>query len=661
LFAACATAALLVALAAPQRAAAEPETMTPDEIVALAQTGVGFSYWWGGACWTTAAGAARGSCVGSCPDCTHSGSWGADCSGFVGKVWQVPGPVALETCSHPYSTASFRWNTYHWNPVDWSRAGRADAFVYRNASNSGGHVFLYESGDPWGSVWAYECRSCSEGCVHNLRTVSTTYIAIRRNRLEGGGSVNPGPTGTLQGVVFEDRGQGTADMSVRLPGAQVAVVAGAAEPVPPVTAAEGNAAWSFQLPAGSYTVRATAAGHAAAERTCTVTAGAATWCSIGLAANCVANCAGRECGPDPVCGSDCGACAAGQTCGPDGRCGCEPDCAGRECGPDPQCGASCGTCTAGQVCGPDGRCGCQPDCAGRACGPDPQCGTSCGACAAGETCRPDGTCVTCVADCRGRECGLDPVCGTVSCGACPDGWACDAAGLCACTPNCLARECGLDPICGTSCGTCPAGQTCDTLEGSCSVPDPPDPCAAACDAVECGPMAACGVWCGRCPDAAVCTQGRCAALPDDAGKLHGRVTRASDGATRPEVVVNVEGQPATETGPDGRYELVIVPGTFTVEAAEDGLSGRATCTVVAGRPTACDLVLAAAADEDVSGGGGGGAVDAGDDGDAGDGGGCAAGGPGPAPLLLLALCLLLPAVRTRLRLQRAPGAGRRAR
>jgi hypothetical protein len=63
---------------------------------------------------------------------------------------------------------------------------------------------------------------------------------------------------------------------------------------------------------------------------------------------CVPDCAGRECGMDPVCGTSCGACASGKTCSAAGRCmamPCVPDCGMRECGSDPVCGTkSCGVC-----------------------------------------------------------------------------------------------------------------------------------------------------------------------------------------------------------------------------------------------------------------------------------------------------------------------------
>jgi len=167
-----------------------PAAMTRDEIICLAQSGVGFSYWWGHGAWC-ASGCARdrscgaGSCSGSCPDCTHSGSYGADCSGFVAKVWQVPSPINLSTDSHPYSTQDFRCSEIHWTQISKNNIQKADALVYRSGGcpGSSGHVMIYESGDPWGSSWTYEARGCSYGIVHNNRTVSSEYVAIRRNNL----------------------------------------------------------------------------------------------------------------------------------------------------------------------------------------------------------------------------------------------------------------------------------------------------------------------------------------------------------------------------------------------------------------------------------------------------------------------------------------------
>jgi hypothetical protein len=58
-----------------------------------------------------------------------------------------------------------------------------DAMVYRNAANDGGHIFLYDTGDPWGSMWAYECKGCSSGCLHGIRSAGSAYVAIRRHSI----------------------------------------------------------------------------------------------------------------------------------------------------------------------------------------------------------------------------------------------------------------------------------------------------------------------------------------------------------------------------------------------------------------------------------------------------------------------------------------------
>jgi hypothetical protein len=151
-------------------------TTPVDTAIERAKSGVGFSYHWGGGCW--APGESHGACYGSCPNCSHSGEWGADCSGFVAKVWQVPGPSATSSCSHPYSTWNFDNTHDHWYDVSRANVKRGDAFVYNSGGE--GHIWLYDSGDPWGNAWAYECKGCSYGCVHDLRPVYSIYKPIRR-------------------------------------------------------------------------------------------------------------------------------------------------------------------------------------------------------------------------------------------------------------------------------------------------------------------------------------------------------------------------------------------------------------------------------------------------------------------------------------------------
>ncbi len=135
-----------------------------------------------------------------------------------------------------------------------------------------------------------------------------------------------------------------------------------------------------------------------------------------------------------------------------GTCGaCVPDCAGRECGMDPVCYTSCGTCDpTTEICDASGTCACVPACLGRECGPDPSCGTPCGSCTSPDVCNSAGQCVSsCTPDCTGRECGADPVCGT-SCGTCTSPETCNASGVCVggCTPT--AEVCnGLDDDCSS--------------------------------------------------------------------------------------------------------------------------------------------------------------------------------------------------------------------
>ncbi len=149
--------------------------------MARAASAVGFSYWWGHGRFRSGGPTGNaGSCSGSCPSCSHSGSYGGDCSGLVAKVWQVPSSNNnLSKDSHPYSTANFVKSSSQWKIVSRSSVKKADALVYRK--NGAGHIFVHSKGDGWGSMYAYECKGCSAGCVKGYRTASSAYKAIRRN------------------------------------------------------------------------------------------------------------------------------------------------------------------------------------------------------------------------------------------------------------------------------------------------------------------------------------------------------------------------------------------------------------------------------------------------------------------------------------------------
>ena len=147
--------------------------------IARASAAMGFSYYWGGGAWLEAGPSAstKGSCSGSCPSCSHSGKYGADCSGLVAKAWQY-GDKNLGTNSHPYSTVDLNGSSSKWSTVSKGSLVKGDALVY-NASGHG-HTVIWEKGDGWGSSTVYECKGCSYGCVHDTRTFGTTYKGIRR-------------------------------------------------------------------------------------------------------------------------------------------------------------------------------------------------------------------------------------------------------------------------------------------------------------------------------------------------------------------------------------------------------------------------------------------------------------------------------------------------
>jgi hypothetical protein len=288
------------------------------------------------------------------------------------------------------------------------------------------------------------------------------------------------------------------------------------------------------------------------------TCGVGKVCWMGSCCPHMANCAGRECGPDG-CGGECGAgqpCAAGSGC-VDGLCtpgACTTDCKLKQCGDD-GCGGKCGDCPAGWECSL-GKCQCKPDCAGKLCGHN-GCWGSCGTCLKNFQCEA-GQCV-CDPECVGRQCGQDG-CGG-SCGTCAAGFACDK-GKCICQPQCDGKLCGPDG-CGATCGTCPASQFCSP-DGQCADAPPgcapsADPgcdgcaceacvceslaeccqvswelscvaiCSISCGGCGCQPQCAgkscgpngCGSVCGSCGAGNVCVDGTCVCLPSCTGKVCG--------------------------------------------------------------------------------------------------------------------------------------------
>lgn len=187
-----------------QGALATTPEMTRAEIVALAQSGVGYSYWWGGGRWDPAQKKHPGKCSGSCPSCNHwahpSGGpeYGADCSGYVGQVWQVPTRAAPTVNRHPYTTYNFRHQEPHWYKIKRSELEQGDALVYN--SGGAGHVMLFDKWSSGGKAVVYECAGCSIGCVHRARSVGSAYVAIRRRNVDDAPPPNQAPRGHLDTV-----------------------------------------------------------------------------------------------------------------------------------------------------------------------------------------------------------------------------------------------------------------------------------------------------------------------------------------------------------------------------------------------------------------------------------------------------------------------------
>ncbi|MEM6732800.1 MAG: hypothetical protein AAF658_14675, partial [Myxococcota bacterium] len=170
-----------------------------------------------------------------------------------------------------------------------------------------------------------------------------------------------------------------------------------------------------------------------------------------ITVTCIPDCDAKQCGDDG-CGGTCGACGIDEFCSLEQLCqtvgdSCpeQADCSGRACGPDPVCGTSCGTCDdeANAVCTLSAQCGCEPfdSCSAALAAANVECGVvpdgcggsiDCGGvCAAPESCggagvvnacgdgNPLDACFTCDGACG----AVDDNCGNVlDCGPCEVGF-----------------------------------------------------------------------------------------------------------------------------------------------------------------------------------------------------------------------------------------------
>ncbi len=180
----------LVVLGISSVSQAAPPAEPAEAIVCRGTSAEGFSYEWGGECWCSTGcdpdltSCSPGVCTpnpgfSGCPDCTHSGTYGADCSGFVSKAWQVPDPQPTDACDVTrYVAASFTSDHSYWNVVPMTSLQPADAVA------SSSHVILvigYE--DSYGEHEVVEAAGCTPGIIRHSRTFSSSYSGARRINL----------------------------------------------------------------------------------------------------------------------------------------------------------------------------------------------------------------------------------------------------------------------------------------------------------------------------------------------------------------------------------------------------------------------------------------------------------------------------------------------
>lgn len=148
-------------------------TMTRSEIVARAETALGFMYTWGKESWA--------------PN-TGTGS-GTDCSGLVLKCWEVPRTMLYQeedgenaAISPRYTSYDFYHCTGPWAPLS-SRLElkEGDALAYNNGSS--GHVVIYAGGDVWNSPIIYEAPGTGRALRRASVYLSSSYLPRRRAAL----------------------------------------------------------------------------------------------------------------------------------------------------------------------------------------------------------------------------------------------------------------------------------------------------------------------------------------------------------------------------------------------------------------------------------------------------------------------------------------------
>ncbi len=148
-----------------------------EEILSRARGALGYSYWRGRSRWRPFE-ALPGEPTEYTPGVSTGGT---DCSGLVGKVWQVPA-WNTNTLDHKraYVTRHFRYSTSReWMRVSRSQVLPADAYVWNDGAATG-HIVLVRGTDAWGSVLTMEAKGKKYGIVEDTRkSMGSQYVAIR--------------------------------------------------------------------------------------------------------------------------------------------------------------------------------------------------------------------------------------------------------------------------------------------------------------------------------------------------------------------------------------------------------------------------------------------------------------------------------------------------
>lgn len=160
---------------------AKPPMETRDTIVCRGLAGVGFVYDFGGECWCAdGCEPALTACPpGKCVDNYKTGKYGADCSGFVSKAWQVPDPHPVEKCNvERYGAKHFAVSSTYWKTVAMNSLLPGDA-----ASKISHVVLIAGDKDSKGNYDIVHASSCNVGIVHKRFALSSEYVGARRINL----------------------------------------------------------------------------------------------------------------------------------------------------------------------------------------------------------------------------------------------------------------------------------------------------------------------------------------------------------------------------------------------------------------------------------------------------------------------------------------------